>query len=82
MNTLKGIIAGIERYFVAIVAGLIGIAVLAFQARGRKIHRLQVELLEKTLDAKELAADQAVNSALEKYQKAKEAYEAAGGKLE
>lgn len=81
IDTLKGIVAGVQHYLGLIVAAGLGLLVLTLQARGRKIHRLQVELLEKTLDEKERRADEAVDVALERYNKAKRAYEDAGGKL-
>lgn len=63
------------------VALVIGCLVAALRLQGSKVHKLQVQLLDNNLTAKQLKASDQTDAAAAKYKGALEDYFKAGGTL-
>lgn len=80
-SLFKSINLSLYQWLIVTAAAVFGGLVIALRLEGSEVHRLQVRLLEETIDSK-LHQQQAITDNLQGvYGKALKSYEDAGGKL-
>lgn len=81
IDFIRGLKLSFSEWAALVGAALVGLLVAAFRAQGRQLHKAQVQILEQRLDARSQQDAKDTTKALAAYDKAKEAYKAAGGTL-
>lgn len=66
----------LEQTAFALMAGAIGLLVVAFELQGSKLHKTQVSLLQANFGSTQNAQDVRVKAAFDAFKKARDEYEA------
>lgn len=81
LTLLKNLKLSAMEWLLVTAAFVVGLLVLRLKLQGSQIHRLQVDLLDQRLGARKEKANAESTDALAAYDRAKEAFLRAGGKL-
>ena len=74
MSFLSNLKLTIMQWVSLTMAGAIGVLVLLLDQKGSALHRAQVQLLEAHMDTQQLANDQKVQAAKDRYGKVRQDY--------